>query len=70
LSGLILFGEQSLLKTLKEYMAHYHQERNHQGKDNRLLFPSNGQKSKNQKGKIRCRSQFGGMLKYYHKEAA
>src|ERR671933_743932 len=39
LSRLILFGEASLRHALHEYMEHYHHERNHQGKDNVLLFP-------------------------------
>lgn len=40
LSKLILFGERSLKRGLHHYEMHYHQERNHQGKDNLLLFPS------------------------------
>jgi len=32
LSKLILFGEGSLRRALDQYMAHYHHERNHQGK--------------------------------------
>jgi putative transposase len=39
LSKLILFGEGPLSRTLAEFSAHYHGERNHQGKDNKLLFP-------------------------------
>ena len=39
LSRLILFGESSLRRALQQYMEHYHGERNHQGKDNRILFP-------------------------------
>jgi putative transposase len=36
---LILFGESSR-RALQQYLVHYHGERNHQGKDNRILFPS------------------------------
>lgn len=39
LSKLILFGEDALRRVLTEYGTHYHQERNHQGKGNRLLVP-------------------------------
>ncbi len=39
LSKLILFGETSLRHALRQYLLHYHAERNHQGKDNVLLFP-------------------------------
>src|SRR5674476_1708809 len=38
LSKIILFGERSLRRALSEYVAHYHAERNHQGKPNVLLF--------------------------------
>src|SRR5204863_2024597 len=40
LSRLILFGKSSLRRALQQYMEHYHGERNHQGKDNRILFLS------------------------------
>jgi putative transposase len=32
LSKLILFGDRSLRRAIREYIAHYHAERNHQGK--------------------------------------
>ena len=38
LSKLILFGERSLKRALHHYEMHYHMERNHQGKENLLLF--------------------------------
>ena len=37
LDRMILFGEASLRRALREYVAHYHTERNHQGVGNRLL---------------------------------
>jgi len=40
LAKLILFGESSLRRALHQYLLHYHEERNHQGKGNRILFPS------------------------------
>ena len=40
LSKLILFGETSLRRVVSQYLEHYHQERNHQGKGNLLLFPT------------------------------
>src|SRR5215471_3797742 len=39
LSRMIRFGEKSLWHVLHEYGDHYHQERNHQGKGDVLLFP-------------------------------
>ena len=69
LSRLILLGEGALRHVLKEYNTHYHQERNHQGKGNRLLVPlaSEGHSEGNS---IRSRERLGGLLKYYYREAA
>lgn len=70
LSKLILFGERSLKRALHHYELHYHQERNHQGKDNLLLFPSPTLPLNRKQGKVRCRERLGGLLKYYEREAA
>ena len=70
LSKLILFGEASLRRVLNEYLAHYHVERNHQGKDNVLLFPTATKAMKRADGSVRCKERLGGLLKYYHREAA
>ena len=40
LAKLILFGERWLQRVVSNYLEHYHQERNHQGKVNLLLFPA------------------------------
>ena len=69
LSRMILFGENSLWHVLNEDVDHYHQERNHQGKGNVLLFPSPGL-SGDHDGLIQCRERLGGLLKYYEREAA
>ena len=39
---LILFGEGLLRKAIREFVAHYHLERNHQGLGNRLIAPETG----------------------------
>src|SRR5258708_39116499 len=39
LAKLILLGEGSLRRALRHYEAHYHEDRNHQGKNKVLLFP-------------------------------
>ena len=70
LSKLILFGEASLRHVLSEYLVHFHQERNHQGKGNVLLFPLNRQSAPSSDRSVRCRERLGGLLKYYHREAA
>ncbi len=62
-------GEGSLRRALRHYEAHYHQERNHQGKDNVLLFPLPTPSIRKQ-DKVRCRERLGGLLKYYERKAA
>jgi putative transposase len=69
LSKLILFGEGPLSRTLAEFSAHYHGERNHQGKDNKLLFPEAGDQPKKRGHFVECRQRLGGLLKYYERAA-
>jgi hypothetical protein len=70
LSKLIFFGEQSLMRALKEYLIHYHEERNHQGKNNLLLFPTIDYNPDIKAGAVKCRKRLNGMLKYYYRKAA
>ena len=67
MSKLILFGEASLRRVLTEYLAHFHIERNHQGKGNVLLFPEPNDSSSS--GRVGCRKRLGGLLRYYHRAA-
>lgn len=69
LSNVILFGDKSLRRALGEYVDHYHQERNHQGRGNVLLFPSPRSKQKPDQP-IQCRDRLGGLLRYYFLKAA
>ena len=64
----ILFGEKSLRRTLRAFLKHYHEERNHQGKGNRLLFPR--EQSTHLNDSIRCRESLGGLLTFYHRQVA
>jgi putative transposase len=66
LSKLILFGEGSLRRALEEFAAHYHGERNHQGKGNVVLFPGSEMATTKRGPSIRCRERLGGLLKYYY----
>ena len=70
LSKLILFGEASLRRVLREYLIYFHQERNHQGTGNVLLFPQPRQSAPSAERSVHCRERLGGLLKYYHREAA
>ena len=68
LCKVILFGERSLRRALKEYVEHYHAERNHQGKGNVLLFPRD--RNVHRRLPVQCYERLGGPLRYYHREAA
>ena len=68
LSQVILFGERSLRRALRDYVGHFHAERNHQGKRNVLLLPR--ATAWQREGPVRCRERLGGLLRYYHREAA
>jgi len=68
LSKVVLFGEGSLRRALGEYVEHYHAERNHQGKGNILLFPRRA--NLHHEKPVQCRERLGGLLRYYHQEAA
>ena len=64
----MFFGERSLRKATREYAAHYHRERNHQGIDNRLIEP--GDRTNSTVGALECAQRLGGMLRYYRRDAA
>ena len=64
---MILFGEDSLRTAVREFTAHYHSERNHQGIGNLLIFPANSLPGRG--GPVRRRSRLGGMLNYYERAA-
>lgn len=65
---MILFGEASLRSALRENVAHYHAERNHQGADNRLLQPVATGSSTDEA--IQCRERHGSILNFYRRGAA
>jgi putative transposase len=67
LDKMIFFGEDAMQNSVREYLTHYHAERNHQGLGNRLIEepvepPTDGV--------IRCRERLGGVLKHYERIAA
>ena len=68
-SKLILVGEGSLRRALNEYLAHFHSERNHQGKGNVLLFAEPVGPGVSAGGRIECRERLGGLLRYYSRAA-
>ena len=66
LDRMIFFGENSSRHAVREYLSHYHAERNHQGLKNKLIDP--GDEVGQIAGKIECRERLGGMLRYYHRQ--
>ena len=65
---MIFFGESSLRNAVREFLVHYHAERNHQGMGNRILVP--GDEVGRANGDVECTERLGGLLRYYHREAA
>jgi hypothetical protein len=64
-----LFGENSLRRVVSDFVEHYHQERNHQGKDNLVLFPVSASGTPARQGAIRCRERLGDLVKHYSRAA-
>ena len=66
LGQMIFLGRESLVRTIYEYAAHYHEERSHQCIGNELVNGVTPQGA----GCIEVRERLGGLLKYYHRRAA
>ena len=68
LAQMVILGERVLYYVLQQSLAHYHTERNHQGLDNLLIAPEGGVGC--HMGHVVRRKRLGGLLSYYHREAA
>ena len=68
LDRLIFFGESSLRQAVRQFLEHYHAERNHQGLGNRLIDA--GAEVGRRAGAVHCRERLGGILRYYYRPAA
>ena len=68
LNRMIMIGEASLRHVIRSYLVHSHTERNHQGLDNQLIAPE--PEVGGQTGQVMRRERLGGLLSYYHREAA
>ena len=62
LDRIVPLGERHLRHALHEFIAHYHDERNHQGIGNELIT---GPAVRPAGGRIRRRPRLGGLLNYY-----
>ena len=67
LNRVIPLGERHLRRTLAEFVAHYHGERNHQGLGNELIDVP--QSDLPVSGPVRRRQRIGGVLSYYYRAA-
>ncbi len=68
LHRIVPLGEAHLRRAIGEFVTHYHDERHHQGLGGELISP--GETTGRTERSIACRERLGGMLKYYHREAA
>jgi putative transposase len=66
LNRLVPLGERHLRTTLREFAAHDHHERNHQGLANKLIEPHCMQRHR---ATVRRRQRVGGILSYYYRSA-
>jgi putative transposase len=62
LNRMIFIGQASLRRAISEYTAHYHAERNHQGRENRVIRPQSRLVANG--GIVQRRGRLGGMLNY------
>jgi putative transposase len=68
LRHIVPLGERLLRAVVREFVEHYHAERNHQGLGNVIPFPSRD--SASPVGCIRRRERLGGVLSFYTRNAA
>jgi len=68
LDRMVLIGESSLHRATSQFVLHYHQERNHQGLENKIIQPQFTHFRT--EGAVHCRKRLGGLLRYYYREAA
>jgi len=66
LSQMVFVGQGSLDRAIAEFVAHYHDERSHQGIGNEIVSGAMPQRI----GQIEVKDRLGGLLNYYHRRAA
>ena len=76
LDRVIIFGERHMTHLCQEYLAYYHEDRPHQGLENKVPTRQKSHSSKKSAGdtisltEIRCKQRLGGLLKSYSRRAA
>ncbi len=66
LRRIVPLGDRHLRRIVAEYVEHYHLERNHQALGNKLIFAA----PMDRRTSIKRRERLGGMLTFYHRDAA
>ena len=67
LNRLILFGERATRNAVRQYLVHYHTERNHQGLGNELIVPHGH--PPDIRAQIETTERLGGLLRSYRRVA-
>lgn len=73
LDHFLILGEMPLAHIVKEFLAHYHEERPHQSRGNVPLCDADEGEPRVLKfptGEVKCRQRLGGLLKHYYRAAA
>lgn len=68
LNKMVLFSEKHLRYVVEQFVAHYHEERPHQGLGNRRI--TEPETPSPDAGPVLCRERLGGLLKTYYRRAA
>ena len=67
MAQVIPIGEAHVRRMVREYVEHYHGERNHQGIGNQLIDSAAAEFQSG--GSIECRERLGGLLRFYKRAA-
>ena len=70
LDHFLVFGEKHFDYLVREYVAHYHTERPHQGLGNRVVTGEPPPAPPGSNDTALCRTRLGGLLKHYQRIAA
>jgi hypothetical protein len=69
LDRVVALGEAHRRLVVRQFVAHYHHERNHQGLANALVGPLDAEPP-NGNGRVRRRERLGRLLNFYTRRAA
>ncbi len=67
LNRMVMFGERSLHRAIREFVQHYHLERPHQGLGNEVIARDDRRPTSGTE--VRCEERLGGILRHYRRAA-